>query len=211
MRTLAAIALVFTVAAWPHCVWAQPSQFPYEAEVRGDDVNVRSGPSLKNYETGKLNQGDRVTVIRHDPGGWFAIAPPPGSFSWVDASHVQKADARSGVVRVPDDPNGGRGQAFVHVGSALSDDVSMYSPVRLEDGDQVEILGEKTLTLERGPVLMYQIKPPAEEFRWVKGDFIVPLGAAERGPNNSDPFAVPREAEAAGRQSAGICRDAAQH
>lgn len=192
MRTLAAIALVITVAVWPHCVWGQPSQFPYEAEVRGDDVNVRSGPSLKNYETGKLNQGDRVTVIRHDPGGWFAIAPPPGSVSWIDAKNVQKIDERTGIVRVPPQPDGTPAQAIVRIGSSLSDDCSLLS-VRLENDDRVEILGEKMLDLDRGPVLMYQITPPAEEFRWVKGDFIVPLGAAERGPGNGDPFALPRK------------------
>ncbi|MBL8848846.1 MAG: hypothetical protein JNG89_04150, partial [Planctomycetaceae bacterium] len=82
MRTLALIVFVsLSTAASP--AWSQIEQFPYEATVQADDVHVRSGPGLRHYPTGKLNSGDHVTVIRHDPGGWYMIAPPAGSFSWI--------------------------------------------------------------------------------------------------------------------------------
>lgn len=188
MRRFSVLFVLF-VAALPSVTNGQAERFPYEAEVRGDDVHIRSGPSLRHYPTGKLKQGDRVTVIRHDPGGWFMIAPPPGSFSWIDASLVRKIDERTGVVRLPPLENGQSAPALVRVGSTLSDECSLFS-VQLDADDQVEILGEKTLNLDRGPVLMYQIAPPAQEFRWVKGDYIAPVAASERAATG-DPFAVP--------------------
>jgi len=103
---------------------------------------------------------------------------------------VRKIDATNGIVEVPELTNGQSGSAMIRVGSQLSDEVSLFS-INLESGDRVEILGEKTMPTERGPVRMYQIKPPAQEFRWVKGDYIVPATAAQRQQNDRDPFSVP--------------------
>lgn len=169
---------------------AQVQQFPYEAVVQGDNVYVRSGPGQRYYPTGQLRLGDRVTVHRHDPGGWYMIAPPAGSFSWIDASLVRKESAAAGIVQVPPLENGQSARAIVRIGSQLSDDCSVYSR-NLYNGDRVEIIGEKTLTTDRGAVLMYQIKPPASEYRWVKGDYIVPAAAEVRAQHDRDPFGVP--------------------
>ena len=189
MRTLRILSILWmTTAASP--AWSQIDKFPYEAVVQGDSVHVRSGPGLRYYATGKVHQGDRVRVIRHDPGGWYVIEPPPGSFSWIKATDVEKTDATTGVVRLPPLADGQVGQAIVRIGSELTDDASVYSR-RLDAGDIVEITGEETLTLDRGQVLMYRIRPPAQEFRWVKGDFIVPAGAIERQQHDLDPFTVP--------------------
>ena len=57
--------------------------FPYKTFVAADDVYVRSGPGQNYYPTDKLKRGDEVEVYRHDPGGWCAIRPVPGSFAWV--------------------------------------------------------------------------------------------------------------------------------
>ena len=51
--------------------------------ITADDVYVRSGPGENYYPTDKLKAGQEVEVYRHDPGGWYAIRPPKGSFSWV--------------------------------------------------------------------------------------------------------------------------------
>src|SRR5690606_34846256 len=45
-------------------------------------------------------------------------------------------------------------------------------------GDEVRILGEKPHQTDRGPTTFYKIAPPRLEYRWVKGDFIVPLSEA---------------------------------
>ena len=189
MRTFPAVLLIW-LSALASPAWSQIQKFPYEAVVQGDSVHVRAGPGMRYYPTGQLSFGNRVMVHRHDPGGWYMIAPPPGSFSWIEASLVEKSDQQTGIVRVPPLEDGQVGQAVVRIGSELSDDCSWCSPP-LSSGDLVDIIGEKTLQLDRGAVLMLKIKPPLQEFRWVKGDFIVPVGAAEREQHDLDPFAVP--------------------
>jgi hypothetical protein len=187
MRTLIAFSFLALVAV---PTFAQVTQFPYEAVVQGDDVYVRSGPGQSYYATLKLELGDRLTVHRHDPGGWYMIAPPPGSFSLIDASLVQKTSETEGIVQVPPIDNGQPGRAIVRIGSEFGDDHDFYGR-ELSSGDTVEIIGEKTIETERGSVLMYQIQPPALEYRWVKGDYIVPAAGAVREQHDQDPFAVP--------------------
>jgi hypothetical protein len=196
MRALPLFALAgYLLGTFPAS--AQITQFPYEAVVQADDVFVRSGPGQERYyPTGKLKQGDRVTVVRHDPGGWYVIVPPPGSFSWIDAGLVRKTGPNQGTVEVPQPTGGPEARAIVRIGSQFGDDCSIYSR-ELATGDVVEILGEKQLRLERGPALMYQIKPPAQEFRWVKGDYIVPVSAQLKQERDRDPFATPSTAKPA--------------
>lgn len=168
---------------------AAVTQFPYEAVVTSDDVDVRSGPGKTYYATSRLQRNDRVVVHRHDPGGWYMISPPPGSISWIDASQVDRTGNR-GVVSVPDDSEGRPGQAVVHIGSSLSDDHA-YTGRQLSNGDEVTVLGERVMTTEAGRVTMLQILPPQREYRWVKGDFIVPQDLALRQQIDRDPYAVP--------------------
>ena len=67
-------------------VCATPIQ-PFEAIVQsapGEEVYARSGPGKERfYPTTKLANGQKVTVRRKDPGGWFMIDPPEGSFTSV--------------------------------------------------------------------------------------------------------------------------------
>ncbi len=184
-----AIALACVVASVSSSLRAADMQFPYEAVVAGDDVVVRSGPGKNYYATSKLERDMQVVVHRHDPGGWYMITPPPGSVSWIEASLVERSGDR-GVVHVPNDEQGRPGQAVVRIGSTLSDDHG-YTGRRLSSGDEVEILGEQTLAMPQGPVRMLQIVPPLREYRWVKGDFIVPADPALRQHADSDPYAVP--------------------
>lgn len=145
---------------------AQERRFPYEAVVDVDEEFVRSGPGPKYYPTGKLARGDKVTVHRHDLGGWYMIAPPPGSFSWIQAEYVQRIDKQRGRLIA--------NNVIVHVGSSLADERSVYQRT-LSKGDSVEILEEVTVTTERGPVAFYKIKPPPREYRWISGKALVPV------------------------------------
>ena len=54
---------------------AEERKFPYQAIVETDGEYVRSGPGPNFYPTDKLKKGDKVTVIRHDLGGWCMITP----------------------------------------------------------------------------------------------------------------------------------------
>jgi len=167
------------------------TKFPYHASVISPQVEVRCGPGSRFYVTGHLKEQQTVTVHRHDHGGWYMIAPPPGSFSWINANHVKKVTDQRGIVEVPD-VDGVPARAMVRMGSQVSND-SSYFGRELRNGDEVQILGEQTLTTQRGPVKMYKIVPPRQEFRWMKGEFLVPQGQQNRAELAVNPYEVPPE------------------
>ncbi|TWT56715.1 Bacterial SH3 domain protein [Thalassoglobus neptunius] len=166
-------------------------KFPYEATVVSDKVEVRCGPGTNFYPTGYVNQQDSVTVYRHDHGGWFMISPPKGSFSWIDAALVEQDRPDHGIIRV--EPVDGRvARAMVRIGSSLSDDHSYYGR-ELSNGDEVTILGEKMLATQRGSVRMFKIRPPHQEFRWIKGEYVVPADQRAQKELAHDPYQIPVE------------------
>src|ERR1700720_889755 len=65
----------------------------YSATILQKEVEVRSGPSTTCFATSKLNQNDKVLVLREskEAEGWLEIVPPAGSFSWIKAKYVQFA------------------------------------------------------------------------------------------------------------------------
>ncbi len=161
---------------------AQVREFPYEAIVDADDTEVRSGPGRKYYATSQLSRGSRVRVHRHDPGGWYMISPPAGSFSWIRAEYVQRQAGRRGVLTA--------NNVLVHVGSSFDDSRDVWQR-RLSTGDEVQILDETTLRTPQGRVAMFKIKPPQGEYRWVAGQSITPANEIARRQKDRDPFAVP--------------------
>jgi hypothetical protein len=56
---------------------------------------------------------------------------------------------------------------------------------------------QKTLNTDRGALRVYMIAPPSLEYRWVKGDFIVPVGEELRASSPTDPFLRPDAGPAA--------------
>ena len=80
---------------------------PYDATITAAEVDVRSGPGadVKYYATSKLRQGEKVQVLREEDGGWLAIKPPPGSFSWINTRYIELVDQdRGGRVLADDVP-----------------------------------------------------------------------------------------------------------
>ena len=105
--------------------------FPYKAYITADNVYVRSGPGENYYPTDKLKAGTEVEVYRHDPGGWFAIRPPKGSFSWVSADPLQLDGGNLATVTA---------DLFVaRVGSRMSN-IRDVIQVHLHKGEVVEVL-----------------------------------------------------------------------
>jgi hypothetical protein len=154
--------------------------FPYTAFVESDEVYIRSGPADTYYPVLKLPRGAKVEVYRHDPGGWYAIRPPEGSFSWISGEFIEPGNDNLGIVK---------GERVVaRVGSAFSD-VRDVIQVRLDRGEEVEILEAKRFGSGPGAQTWYKIAPPAGEFRWVAGKFVVrdlPVAVPrERGPQNN--------------------------
>ena len=137
--------------------------FPYQANVGSDNVLVRSGPGGRYYPTGRLKTGDQVTVHRHDPGGWFMVSPPEGSFSWIPASGVQISGTTATVTAV---------SLAVHVGSRFDDSDRNVISRELSKGETAKIIGHGS-DADGKPLL--KIAPPRLAFRWVSGGVLVPL------------------------------------
>ena len=151
-------ACVAAVISIFHAGLALGLDFPYVAYVNSTDVYVRSGPGRDYYPTDKLQKGERVEVYRHDPGGWFAIRPPRGSFSWVSSRHLDSLDDELAVVNSE--------RVVARVGSVFSD-VRDVIQVRLERDEKIELAEPPT-----GDSPWCKIAPPAGEFRWVFAKYV---------------------------------------
>ena len=193
MRVSTSIAVLLVWAVTASQASSAPVEFPYEAVVKNDGIVVRSGPGERYDPTLKLNTGQQVTVHRHDPGGWYMISPPPGSFSWIDSMYVKKTGTETGIVNVPSSGDGLPPRVVVWIGSQFTDE-HKYFGRQLASGDEVRILGQETKNTSNGPAEFYKIAPPRLEYRWVKGDFIVPLSEASRIAV-SDPVTTPAIAD----------------
>jgi hypothetical protein len=62
---------------------------PRQLEVGIDRLDVFAEPDDQSFSTARLYQGDMVDIRKSLPGGWLAIAPPAGSFHWVDSADVE--------------------------------------------------------------------------------------------------------------------------
>jgi uncharacterized protein YraI len=134
-------------------------EFPFTAYATAHDVYVRSGPGRNYYPTDKLQKGDPIEVYRKDPGGWCAVRPPEGSFSWVSSRYIRSTTDGLGVVMTD--------QTVARVGSKFSS-VRDVIQVRLDKDELVEILEEHN----SGGQTWYKIAPPSGEFRWVSSRYL---------------------------------------
>ena len=160
MRLL--LAVLVSCGVWTASPAAGDQAPPYKAYVTAADVYVRSGPGQTYYPTDKLKKGQEVEVYRHDPGGWYAIRPPEGSFTWVSGRYL-KAGVDSLAV-VTDD------RVAARVGSRFSN-IRDVIQVRLDKAEVVEVMEKKSAS---GGNVWYKIAPPSGEFRWVFGKYVDP-------------------------------------
>ena len=186
MRSLAVVLAVLVTGVGTERAQGQIQKFPYEAFVVKDDVLVRSGGNEDYYPTQRLQQGALVMVHRHDPGGWLAIEPPAGSFSWIRTRYVDRTGPDTGTVN--------EDGSIIFVGSEFGEESSVWQR-RVSDGTELRILGEQKLETVSGPHTMYKIAPPARERRWIPGDTVVPLDEATRKQHDQDPFKTPSTAQ----------------
>jgi len=164
-RVLSHAMSMFVVVATATTVMGQDRpasrEFPWEGEVTGSNVYVRSGPGSNWYPTLKLNTGDRVLVLG-DKFGWYEIAPPHGSFSFVDAAMVTRT------------PGGTRGttnqdRVYVRAGSSLEERRRSATQVVLDKGAEVEITGETDG--------FFRVKPPKGASLYISKSYVQPVEA----------------------------------
>jgi uncharacterized protein YgiM (DUF1202 family) len=162
MRPIRVILLAVLLAPSAHPFGDSPD-FPYQANVGSDNVLVRSGPGGRYYPTGRLAAGDRVTVHRHDPGGWFMVSPPEGSFSWIPAHGVTISGSQGTITAL---------SLPVQVGSRFDETDRNVTSRELSRGETVTIIG-RGQDAAGNPLL--KIAPPRLEFRWVSGGVLATL------------------------------------
>ena len=160
MRPLAAVLLCCHVLL---SAASADQSFPYKASVLSDDVYVRSGPGQNYYPTDKLRRGQDVEVYRHDPGGWCAIRPVDGSFTWVSARYLKPTEDHLAVIT--------EDGVSARVGSRLSDARDVVQ-VRLHKGEVVEILELPPRGPGQGESAWVKIAPPSGEFRWISNKYL---------------------------------------
>lgn len=170
------------------------AQAPHaEAVVTAQEVQVLSGPSAKYYPTSKLRAGDRVRVVEEKEGGWLAIEPPLGSFSWIKASTID----RHGKVAIVSGPSD------VLVGSALVPDEPTVQQTRLQQGAQVVIFEDRPA--QKGADQWYPIQPPPQEVRYIPASAVIraatpvqtvsaPAGAPAAATSSLDPLLAQAQA-----------------
>jgi hypothetical protein len=112
------------------------------------------------YPTNLLHRGDKVEVVVEGSGGWLAIRPPEGSFSWVNTRFLQPVAAAQPVYVVA--PEGA--VAEVIIGSALMPARPNVVGTRLQRGAQLRSIGPG-LTDPDGTWL--PVTPPPGELRYV--------------------------------------------
>lgn len=196
MRRLTVALLLTGVIASP--AWAQlgpPPQLPappttgqpqqsaiYPVKMSIVDpkgVEVRSGPTMEYYPTSRLQPGDSVIVLREskDQPGWFAIAPPAGSFSWIDAKYVVVQMGRQGVVAVD-----GNGAAAVLPGSTLVNKEPNVESAKIASGSIVILLQDRPMDV--GGKKWWPIQPPGNEARFIPREAVQPAQAVNVTPQN---------------------------
>ncbi|MEM7560112.1 MAG: hypothetical protein AAF394_13420, partial [Planctomycetota bacterium] len=124
-------------------------------------VEVRSGPGEDYYATSQTTKGDSFKAFSQTTDGWYGIQPPNGSFSWVRAKDAYLLPGGK-VIEATDS------EAVSWIGTSLGTAKQFRWQVKLQQGEQLTVLGESTQKDSEGnPVLWYRVAPPSGEFRWV--------------------------------------------
>jgi hypothetical protein len=173
---------------------ASAQTVPYNATVMVTEAEVRCGASDKPemYATNRLAKGETVQVVKELDGGWLAIKPPRGAFSWINARNLDKIAPATWMVHTTDDA-----RVPVLYGTSLRSEKPTVESAKLANGAQVVAL-EAPRSTEDGNWL--PIEPPSTEVRYIRASEVahVPAPAGGSPPsNNSDAKFAVRPAESA--------------
>ena len=150
---------------------------PYDAVIRQEtDVRSGHGDGPMFYPTNHLHVGDRVRVVKEEDGGWVAIVPPSGSYSWIRKDLLITNDKQQPPITMVND------DADVRIGSTLTNQPPVVGK-RAVRGTIVYLL-PKNNEVRDGDGTWVSIYPPEGEVRYIRAEAIqAPLGAtAEKTP-----------------------------
>ena len=177
LKNLLLVIVILSVASYCLAEDIIAPAFPYQAKIVGKNINVRSGPGTNFYTCGRLNDGDKITIVSQKPT-WSQIVPPADSFSWIAQNAVEVDPNNKGVGVV------NRDKAQVWTGSAgLSPLHSSTPQIELDTGEEVALLGEVESEY-------YKIVPPSGAYLWVSTRFTETLSPSERIIVDSAPIEV---------------------
>ena len=150
------------VAAMP----ALAQSYPAEAVILQRDVEVRSGPGKGFYATSKLNQNEKVLVLREvkDQPGWLEIKPPSRSFSWINGKYIKQVDARHAYVETD-----ASRPVSTYAGSRVVDLQPTRESMKLTAGT-VLIIADPPLTINGET--WFPVEPNPSEVRYIQSDAV---------------------------------------
>ncbi|MDZ4755538.1 MAG: hypothetical protein SGJ11_13705 [Phycisphaerae bacterium] len=153
----------------------QSQEGPFWAAVRGDNVMIRSGPSVQShYVMGRLQAGQNVKVLSVDHG-WAKIAAVGPVFQNVtgfvkqdDAVVYDKASKKLAVRSAS--------KLFATNVDAESDPAKSWRQLLdLAQGDSLTVTEERT----SGSDTYYAVRLPTKSEVWVNNQFLAPLTQEE--------------------------------
>ncbi len=152
------------------------AQYPFIAQVTGNNVYVRSGNSQADYPCTKLDAPATVTVV-DEVYGWAKILPPEGTFSWIYKAYVKvdPSDPTVGVL-TGDNVRVWAGADTIESGS------SSGLQTKLNTGEVVDLYPDQP---ESGDY--YKIKPPTGAHLWIHADYLTYVSPAHQ----DKPIVVP--------------------
>lgn len=142
---------------------------PFEGEVKGTNLNVRSGPGTNYTALGTLHKGERVTVVSRKDG-WYKIQLPESCRLWVAKKYVEwKPGDAEGTVKGND----------VNLRAAGS--FNAESLVQLKDGSRLKVFGAE------GDWLKVSASD-ADVFAWVSSKYVTDGGSSD--PDTAEWLAI---------------------
>jgi hypothetical protein len=127
---------------------AMAQEASFDGVTAEDNVQLRAGAGNSYYVVGSLPKGAEARVVEL-VYGWSKIAPPAGSFSYIQKIYVDAAaDGKSGKINADKSP--------VNAASLTGPGDSFRRQLTLKPGDSVTILGEEGN--------FFKIAPPAGAF-----------------------------------------------
>lgn len=138
---------------------------------------VQSGPGTipPFYATSRLEPGQTVVVLAEE-GEFYAIQPPPGSFSYVPSAAIRPVPGEKSVGVVHE-------AVTTLIGSQLNAECGTQG-VRLSPGTLVRILGQERIRVGQEELEAYRIEPVGEKRYLAKSATAQPATVQRRATAN---------------------------